>query len=198
MKHLTVEHANRCLNRAIFIAVIILCIGALAGCSSYPEASASEMTTAGPIIVNAGAVNYCKAHPKYCGRSTRTDKLELTPERWRVLNQVNERVNASMRHVDDGEFDQWSHDDKPTGDCEDFALRKRRELIDAGWPAHVLLIATAKIWTGEGHAVIVVVTDRGDYIMDNLQRYVVHWEDVSYEWIRKQSPRDGTRWEAVR
>ncbi len=55
------------------------------------------------------------------------------------------------------------------GDCEDIALLKRRDLIEKGWPVGALLMTVVRQANGEGHAVLTVLTDRGDLVLDNLK-----------------------------
>ena len=46
-------------------------------------------------------------------------------------------------------------------------LLKRRMLMQAGWPREALLITVVRDKKGEGHAVLTVKTDKGDFILDN-------------------------------
>ncbi len=46
-------------------------------------------------------------------------------------------------------------------------LLKRRLLIRAGWPREALLITVVRDRKDEGHAVLTVKTDRGEFILDN-------------------------------
>ncbi len=45
------------------------------------------------------------------------------------------------------------------GDCEDYALLKRKMLMQAGWPREALLMTVVRDKKGEGHAVLTVKTD---------------------------------------
>ena len=48
-----------------------------------------------------------------------------------------------------------------------YALLKRRLLVEAGWPRQALLMTIVHEANGDGHAVLTVKTDRGEYILDN-------------------------------
>ena len=54
------------------------------------------------------------------------------------------------------------------GDCEDYVLEKRRELMHKGLSASDLLITVVRKPDGEGHAMLTVRTDKGDFVLDNL------------------------------
>jgi len=66
-------------------------------------------------------------------------------------------------------------------------LLKRKLLIDRGWPASALLISVVKEWSGAGHAVLLVVTDKGEYVLDNQSWSIVTWQDAPYTWVKRQS-----------
>ena len=46
-------------------------------------------------------------------------------------------------------------------------LLKRRMLMQAGWPREALLITVVRDKKGDGHAVLTVKTDKGEFILDN-------------------------------
>jgi len=46
--------------------------------------------------------------------------------------------------------ERWSYPDDGYGDCEDYALLKRRMLIEAGWPREALLLTLVRGGDGEG------------------------------------------------
>lgn len=106
------------------------------------------------------------------------------------LKEVNRRVNADTRYRTDiaayhkKEF--WAVADG-FGDCEDYALRKRQELITLGWPLEVLKLATCRTETGEDHAVLTVDLDGKTYVLDNRFPNVREWHTVPYVWFKRQS-----------
>ena len=67
-----------------------------------------------------------------------------------------------------GKDEVWAYPDKGVGDCEDYVLEKRRELNRLGMSLADLLITVVRKPDGEGHAVLTVRTDKGDYVLDNL------------------------------
>ncbi len=121
------------------------------------------------------------------------------------LRKINKRVNAMIRPESDlalfHQIDVWGAkvgtDGRLYGDCEDYVLIKRRQLIENGLPAEALSIAVARNTRGELHAVLVVATDRGDYVMDNLSYWVRPWSEVPYKWIMRQVNGSAGDWRAV-
>jgi predicted transglutaminase-like cysteine proteinase len=103
--------------------------------------------------------------------------VPLTEERAALLQQVNSHVNSTIREVPDleqyGRDDVWALPTSGKGDCEDFALLKRKLLIERGFPASALAIDVGLTDDGEPHAVLTVSTTKGDYVLDNLHSAVL-------------------------
>ena len=93
-----------------------------------------------------------------------------------------------------GEF--WTYPDG-YGDCEDIALAKRRELIANGWDASSLLMAVVREPNGNGHAVLMVRTDRGDLVLDNQDGLVRLWNETPYQFLKRQSQANAGEWEQI-
>jgi predicted transglutaminase-like cysteine proteinase len=95
----------------------------------------------------------------------------LTQRAWAKMVEINARVNATIAPRTDlemwGREEIWSYPVK-YGDCEDYVLQKRHELIQAGFHTSNLLITVVLQPNGDGHAVLTVRTDRGDFVLDNL------------------------------
>lgn len=88
-----------------------------------------------------------------------------------LLKRVNSQVNAAIKPRNDSGADVWNAS-ASSGDCEDYVLAKRRALIKAGMSASALRIAFVKTRGGVGHAILVVKTTKGDFVLDNLNRSV--------------------------
>src|SRR5690606_31185825 len=118
------------------------------------------------------------------GKATaaRTPRVVLTAELWHDLLRINATVNSTIGQVTDeeqyGRPEVWTYPDSGRGDCEDYALLKQRTLAAAGWPAGTLLLTVVVRTNGEGHAVLTVLTDRGDLILDNLDDKVRVWNET--------------------
>jgi len=89
--------------------------------------------------------------------------------------------------------ERWSYPDDGYGDCEDYVLLKRRMLIQSGWPQGGLLVTVVRD-TDEGHAVLTVTTDNGDYILDNKRDEILLWSETGYRFIKRQSQYNPNVW----
>lgn len=134
-------------------------------------------------------------------RAPEAAPLTLARADWRRVQRINREVNRAIRHREDsavyGRPDQWALGEAGVGDCEDYALAKRAALIQAGVPARALSIALVETRRGESHAVLLIDTDKGAMVLDNLSPWIRRWDQTSYTWIARQSPGDPLTWRAV-
>jgi len=128
-------------------------------------------------------------------------RIDLNARNSNILRQANDEVNRIMRGATDWEVyhvaDYWNAPPLVRGvrgDCEDFALEKRRLLIENGIPPAALSIAVVRTRLGEDHAVLIVSTLQGDYVLDNLQYDIRAWRKAGYTWIARQGPGDDLGW----
>lgn len=164
-----------------------------------PAYSSSHLTDGRFTSAPAGYVRFCTQNPHDCGLSgPRVAAIRLDAEKEAELDRVNRGVNARIEPVTDldhyGEVERWTYPDDGRGDCEDYVLEKRRTLLNLGWPGSVLLITVVRDREGNGHAVLTVVTDRGDLILDNQEDDIVTWNDTGYRYVKRQSQLDPTDW----
>lgn len=147
-------------------------------------------------------LSFCAKHPAECRRSGATMRqVVLTPERQRDLQEVNSRVNSAISEISDqahhGREDVWSIPTDGQGDCEDFALLKRKQLIERGWPSSALLIAVVATPAGEGHAVLMAATSEGDLVLDNKTSRIWPWTQTGYLFFTRMSQANPRAWEAI-
>lgn len=120
-------------------------------------------------------------------------QLALTAERMAELQQVNSYVNSAITEVSDmeqyGQEDVWTLPHSGKGDCEDFALLKRKLLIQRGWPASALSISVGATSQGEAHAVLTVSTVQGEYVLDNLTSSILPPSQTGHVFYSRQSGR---------
>ncbi len=152
----------------------------------------------GDTLPPIGYVNFCREHEVECRPSGRyADRVQLSAVKFRELEQVNKSVNESVAPITDlelyGQVEVWTYPVKQ-GDCEDYVLLKRRILMERGWPESTLLITVVRDENNEGHAVLTVRTDRGDFVLDNKQRDVMAWADTPYTFVKQQSARNPLVW----
>jgi predicted transglutaminase-like cysteine proteinase len=146
-----------------------------------------------------GWVEFCAANPGECATTPSAPRdIVLTAAALRDLVSVNRYVNDTVKPMTDlehwGTIEKWSYPDDGYGDCEDYALLKRRLLIRAGWPREALLLTVVRDRRDEGHAVLTVKTDRGEFILDNQVEEVLPWYETGYRFIKRQSQRDPNAW----
>jgi predicted transglutaminase-like cysteine proteinase len=125
--------------------------------------------------------------------------VRLTDERWADLEEVNLKVNRSIRperNVLGVAGEEWVINPS-RGDCNDYAVTKRHQLLKRGWPARSLLLSEVVVPSGEHHLVLVVRTNRGDVVLDNLTSRVQSWNRTAYQWVRVQSPGNPHIWSRI-
>jgi predicted transglutaminase-like cysteine proteinase len=177
------------------ILVSLLCTTAEAGRFSMP--------VAGETTAPFGWSDFCRAatHKGECARRSHSRVVSLTQALFQQLKQVNTRVNEKVKVVSDvahyGGSDVWAYPTDGKGDCEDFALEKRRELMRLGWPQSSLLMTVVHLRDGEVHAVLTAVTDQGDYVLDELSSAVLPWTQTRYIYVKRQSAADQNVWEKI-
>ena len=190
---------SKALWGAALAAAMIAMFGGASTAASERPIYVSVGNTARPPI---GWVEFCNEHAKECATTASAPRdVVLTPKSWRDLVRVNKWVNDTIKPVTDleqwGVVEKWSYPDTGKGDCEDYVLLKRRMLVQAGWPREALLITVVRDKKGDGHAVLTVKTDKGDYILDNQAEGVLLWSETGYRFIKRQSQSDPNAWVAL-
>ena len=149
-----------------------------------------------------GWTDFCRTYEDDCA----VDALGATVARLdaktaRLLDRVNTQVNRAIQPVTDinhwGVVEKWDYAEDGRGDCEDYVLVKRKKLIEAGVPRQSLLVTVVRDKKGDGHAVLTVVTDQGDYILDNQEAAILPWADTGYSFVKRQSAEHPSKWVAV-
>lgn len=124
--------------------------------------------------------------------------FDLDRAGWLLVNGINRRVNRAIRQIADdrlyGVADFWAVPAAGRGDCEDFVLAKREALISAGVPSEALSIAIVTTRWGESHAVLLLASDQGEYVLDSLSPWVSRWDRVDYSWRERQRPGQPFDW----
>ncbi len=166
-------------------------------------AVSSAMATGGLTSQPIGHYEFCQANPAECSiRSRDTRPMKLTHALWQRIVSVNIAVNHDIQPMNDvelyGRDEVWTYPDAHKGDCEDYVLEKRRELSRAGVSLSDLLITVVKKPDGEGHAVLTLRTDEGDFILDNLNNSVRPWIQTGYNFLKRQSDDNTGRWVSIR
>lgn len=152
-----------------------------------------------PIAPPDGFAGLCDRYRWACARNgggngASSDDVKLA-------GKINRQVNRSTHSISDrrqyGREEVWALPTARGGDCEDFVLLKKRELIRHGVAPERLLIATVLDRKRGSHAVLVLRTDQGDMVLDNVRNQILPWWRTGYSFIRIQNPSRPTQWSAA-
>lgn len=152
-----------------------------------------------PIAAPAGAGSICGRYDWACARG---NGLKMTDaDAMKVARSVNSAVNRKTRPVSDraqyGVEENWTLPSARGGDCEDLALMKKKALIAQGMSPERLLIATVLDRKRGSHAVLVLRTAAGDYVLDSLVGSIKPWRATGYSFLKMQDPASPSRWNAI-
>jgi predicted transglutaminase-like cysteine proteinase len=169
--------------------------------------AANERPSDHPLFITLGTsarapigwTEFCAEHARECEvRPLEARDVVLSSKAWKDLVRINTWVNEHVKPMTDldhwGVVERWSYPDDGYGDCEDYVLLKRKMLMQAGWPRQALLITVVRDTKGEGHAVLTVKTDKGEFILDNQNEEIVVWPDTGYRFVKRQSQSDPNVW----
>jgi predicted transglutaminase-like cysteine proteinase len=157
---------------------------------------------ASPTLAPFQHVRFCLRYPSDCkSNPTENDHIDLDAETSELLKRVNHSVNLSIiptiKNYGTNLGDGWTIA-PDTGDCNDYAVTKRHELLESGLPSKALRLSVVKTASGIGHLVLVVVTTKGDVVMDNLTELIRPWQSTDYHWLKIQSATDSKFWYEVK
>jgi predicted transglutaminase-like cysteine proteinase len=158
-----------------------------------------DAPTVAPMAFTMFCLKYtgeCKPQHRMVFRGGR---VKLTAERWAELNSVNRGVNAAIRpeHNAAGLAGEKWLIGPSSGDCNDYAVTKRHDLIARGWSARSVLLSEVVVPSGEHHLVVVVRTNTGDLVLDNLSATISPWQRKPYQWVRIQMPKNPNYWASL-
>jgi predicted transglutaminase-like cysteine proteinase len=205
------------MQRVHVSAAIVLIGGLLASSAALaqsvsniqkPEATNSAnarnsqfMRIFGPAQPPHGFVRFCEANSEECAADHgQESRFDASAERLKELDEVNRTVNREIAPATDlevyGVNEYWTLP-RTRGDCEDYALLKRRNLIKLGWPVSSVLMTVVRDEKGEGHAVLTARTVQGDFILDNKIEDVRQWNKAPYQFVMRQSYLNPKVWVAL-
>ena len=190
-------------------AALFLCVfqtsNVFSAGSNLPRASVQPGFFArefGDTLPPIGYVKFCLRNSAECESYDLSEKLVtarigMSAARWNQLYQVNSTINRKITPITDQELygvaENWTYP-LSAGDCEDYLLLKKRELESLGFPPKSLRITVVLQEKGEGHAVLTVTTNEGDYVLDNRRSDILLWNDTNYTFLKRQSDSDPRRW----
>ncbi|CAO4152987.1 transglutaminase-like cysteine peptidase [Methylorubrum aminovorans] len=143
------------------------------------------------VLAPMAFIRFCMHRPDECVRDAddRIGSNDATLADLVFVNlQVNHGIWPQRKGMESG-VKTWEIAPR-VGDSDDYAVTKRHALLRRGYPAGALLLAVVETNWGGGHLVLIVRTDRGDYVLDNFTLSVRPWTAKSHRWIKLQSTCD--------
>jgi predicted transglutaminase-like cysteine proteinase len=190
--------------QSIFLAIIACVFSADSAEARSPQVPSvlTPIAEATPTLAPFQHVRFCIRYPADCkSNPAEKERIDLTAETLELLKRVNHSVNVSIaptpKNYGTDLHDGWTI--SPTaGDCNDYAVTKRHELLGSGLPSKALRLSVVKTSSGLGHLVLIVVTTRGDIVMDNLTEAISPWQSTGYHWLKIQSAADSRFWYEIK
>jgi predicted transglutaminase-like cysteine proteinase len=174
----------------------------LASISHEPQRGIQFIRFDEPTLAPMAFTQFCLRYPGDCKPQQvlfGDGRIVLNALRWSELETVNRAVNASIhpeRNEEGLAGEKWLLS-PARGDCNDYAVTKRHQLIARGWPARDVLLSEVVTGSGEHHVVTVVRTSGGDFVLDNLTDRIMPWSRTPYRWVRIQTPRNPNYWASI-
>jgi predicted transglutaminase-like cysteine proteinase len=170
--------------------------------SLFKASEHAPIVESGPTLAPFQHVRFCLHYSADCrSNAAESEYIDLNAERLELLKRVNLRVNASIvsrsKAYDSNLEDAWTIAPE-RGDCNDYAVTKRHELLKSGLPSSALRLSVVRTVAGSGHLVLVVVTTNGELVMDNLTDAIRPWHTTDYQWLKIQSANDPQYWLGIR
>ena len=184
------------------VILIFLAFFGLSGASLGASLGAEQGVLATGKVVSPpyGAVKLCDRYLELCDGSSRLEKTVME-NTLALAARINAEINARYPQRSDmerfGQDDFWAPVDSMGGDCEDFALRKKRELLDHGVPFSRLRIATVLDSELRPHAVLLIRINGTDFVLDNMVDDIVDWRATAYTFVRVEDPTVRGQWRMV-
>ena len=156
----------------------------------------------GPTLAPLHHVRFCQRYPADCQPNANANELvELDNKTLGLLQRINHQVNTTIapvrKNYDSNVEASWTIA-PDGGDCNDYAVTKRHDLLHRGLPSSALRLSVVKTADGDGHLVLLVATTNGDLVLDNLTDEIRPWRDAEYRWLKIQSKNDPNQWVEVK
>jgi len=197
--------ARRARTISLFIVVASALFATAADARSrvaHDSGPSTPIVVSSPTLAPFQHVRFCLHYPSECKSELRgPDRIDMNAEIADLLKRVNHGVNTAI----DPMVKSYGSDLRngwtiapASGDCNDYAVTKRHDLIEGGLPARALRLSVVKTPAGAGHLVLVVATTSGDLVMDNLTDAIRPWNGTNYRWLKIQSSSDARFWYEIK
>ena len=188
------------------ICVIVAGVASVGGADARTQTlpdphTLTSIVESAPTLAPFQHVRFCLRYPAECKPSSAAQRIELDVQTMQLLDRVNRDVNLSItpkvKTYDADLADGWTIG-PDRGDCNDYAVTKRHNLIAIGLPSGALRLSVIKTPSGVGHLLLVVATTNGDMVLDNLTSTIRPWQITEYRWLKIQSATDPRLWNEVK
>lgn len=183
--------------------LILLLPAVIAGCTpAAPQAAVAVrgkayMPEKDRTLAPFAHVAFCVKTPSECREHGGDAVVAMTARNHAMLDSVNSAINnAIIPREDPARLGKWEVN-PPAGDCNDYAVTKRNELIQAGMSTHAVRLAIAMTPQGIGHTVVVVRTSEGDMVLDNRIYEIKRWDRTDLAWLKVESSADPRQWDRL-
>jgi predicted transglutaminase-like cysteine proteinase len=194
---------KRCVRNLTARALVLISATALFTCLYAAQGQSGEyprfIQVGSKSNIPIGWTQFCETYVSECNtKPVQPRDIVLDDKAWKFLVGINKWANDNIRPMTDmdhyGTIQWWRYPDDGAGACHSYALLKRRMLMQAGWPRTALLMTIVREANGEGHAVLTVKINRGEFILDNLNDKILLWSETPYQYYKRQSQSDPNAW----
>lgn len=187
------------LAKLAFAAALSLIAASTAALAIDTTAPGAALPIKAVVSAPGGASGLCATYGWACAPGN--SKKPLGVDQMEMIAKINRQANTRIHPVSDMQqyhlAEKWTLPSSRGGDCEDYALYKKKALIEAGISPDRLLMASVLDRQGGSHAVLVVRADGADLVLDNLRGAIKRWDQTGYTFLRMQDPRNPQRWVAT-
>jgi predicted transglutaminase-like cysteine proteinase len=177
-------------------------IAAFYGFPRRLETDVDRISFGSPSLAPMAFVRFCTKYPRDCEihhMAFRPRPMVLGAKQKAELVSINRDVNRAIVPQANNKGvmqEEWVVSPRE-GDCNDYAVTKRHQLLARGWPSRSLLLVEVVISSGEHHLVLVVRTRDEDLVLDNLNANVRPVSQVHYQWVRAQQQKNPKFWSTI-
>lgn len=189
--------------RQVGVAICVFLVGTIAILHPTVAEEPGRFIRVGmATLTPMGWADFCTRYKDDCrtGQTSPRD-VEGTAANLALIDMINRRINRKIQPQSDYDHwkvvDRWDLPSDGAGDCEDYALLKRKLLIESGFPRQALLMTVVRDENDEGHAVLTVKTTRGEFVLDNMNDEMKIWSRTPYRFVKRQSQEDQNVWVAI-
>jgi predicted transglutaminase-like cysteine proteinase len=204
----------RWLGSGVFLACVLVSAPAMANersahsigaPSPKQRAALTELVQSSGAAVGAitsvpsGWIDLCQRYIGECAtHPLPAIDVNLSNNNLRMLDHINRWVNDAIEPISAmdhwGVINQWDYPIDGKGDCNSYALLKRKLLMEQGFPRQSLLLTVVRDLHGDGHMILTVKTNKGDLVLDNLVDDIRAWDETGYKFIKRQAQEDPNVW----